>query len=546
MTSIPPVVYVIRNYNEEVMDLLEYTDKSPQEWVQECLERLIPMGEYEFAARILEAAIAKMPDMHYIWLGLLLCKRKCRDLDDLAAQGLPVEKEPEFVRAMKLAEGEAKANYLALAEEVRFHMHLNCLRQLNDPEVPDFVGRIWLERCLAEARPRDVFVPIYRVLQQNFTNDAAIRTTVRCGAMIHMQKIYDDRFASGMFVAQGDRVQVDGKFFVNNAELDLRPAIRQYLALIFDMAQGKTPGRRGLGWTVLKKLDNPVELVSQYTTVLYRKWAAGSFSRYSKALPYNLASAVTENNRRFRANEWCCPTVDYCRYAKIPELTVPASYYAEGEPVTAWERFIWLARKNESLVVQSHCAAQAQRFAQGSLPEDIMKLLAEGELERLSKGAASQEKLAQMERLDTNDPRTRCMRLRCKTGECQHKEDFWPAYFTLSDEKKNLSKHDGEAVKELDAKFRALQAKIDAYEESLAQLEREDVAFLRTLEDQYWVQRWERYLADIQKEIKSLRVSIQNRLEELAPALEKQLRKEEKQKLREEKGLFGALFGRRG
>ena len=492
--------------------------------------RMLSAGHFDLAKHNLEILKDILKEDHRVYFGLLLASRQCRNAGELIAQAVPVDKEPEFRRACSCGDEAAVRYYCDLSARIRFAIHERCIVFLREGKDSRYLARIWMERYLECAPPKDPFARMYRVLLEKGEDPEIL-----CGALMYLEKLSNGK-------CQTRQPDISDWF------ISLMDTCKATFENSYQQPGGTTP------LSGLKQLKNPVRSygVSLCPSYADRRILQLSLNRggYVCAGTYYVPGAVEEARCKAlqaRIDHWCAPSEKFCREAGIDPIPLTSQMVKTGEPTDKAMRYLYLCRRltdpkrftNLRLCYWSFRKLAPERLSEAAdVTEAYLTALAEKE-------ELTEYMQREMEEIAPEDYRLYYIRIRMKTQNLKTQERFDEAYSMLQSALKGRKNRDLDMAVSLDGQYSDLLARMDARIRPLTEIHENEGKKLRAMvpEQHRWmIEKWDSYYGEYASHIAQIRKMITLDRESLAPDLEKYRKKQN----RKENGLFGGLFGRRG
>lgn len=513
----------------------------------------VQQGHFDVALYNFDILKEQMPNNHRLWFWRMMARLQCRNLFALVDKGIPINKDPDFLKAVACADSFQAQSYLDTAKQVLFSTHIKCQMHLLTDNGPRENTESWMDLYLNNCEENDPYGSIYAVLRK--ISNLNWNNTMITGALIHIQDIYRQEMAANRLKA------LDGELFSDqicsyiqapSLYLSLEHTIADRLEQCKQSLLAKpnysslVPTLHTIGRNVkLKALRNPAPrpippvLAPDYVSVLlhqqYFRAQADSLNRYAQA-------SVTIKGPHYVAHPvryWCEPDCLFSQAAETEMLPIPAGAVKSDEPREPWKRYAYIAHKLESVDHLTYCARTIRELA----PEEFCKqtLLQDRLMDQLidvKDKTFLRNNLKTMQELYPEDYRTHYGHLRQLTGDFAKPETFIYQYKALSNRLKELKRRDTEGAQKLQTQYQNLRQKIGDFMEPYAKAAKEHgdpLSFGRlsgTIPDSgaYMLANWLSWWQPLQEETNSILRQISEDLTAI-----------------EAKGQKGfSLFGRRG
>lgn len=451
----------------------------------------VQQGHFDIALHNFDILKEQFPDNHRVWFWRMMARLQCRNLFALVDKGYPINKDPDFLKAVACADAFQAQSYRDTAKQVLFSTHIKCQMCLATRTGVKENWANWMDLYLNNCEPDDPYGEIYRALRKIPLKDWS--DTLIAGALIHIQNIYEKEIAAGRLKGLGDELfsgEISNVLQAPQMYLSLHVFIMDRLEQIKEQAPTQEPKSSLIpGWddlhggTVkLKALRETAVAPTLYRDYVgeiiykrYRQTAAERLSKYVTYLPTKVVTEVSSASEHTvnAIRRWCEPDCLFSKASGMPMLPIPEGAIAKGEPREVWQRYAHMAQLVATADNMIYCAEQILKMA----PQEFYKLrdLQDKLLDKIAgyhKGVSLENYLKTMDKLYPNDYRTHYVHLRQITKEFEKPKTFQSGYNTLSNRLAQLKRKDVEGAQKLKEQYNKLQQEILEYMRPYAEAEK--------------------------------------------------------------------------
>ena len=267
----------------------------------------VQQGHFDVALYNFDILKEHFPNSHRLWFWRMMARLQCRNLFALVDKGYPINKDPDFVKAVACADPLQAQSYRDTAKQVLFSTHIKCQMSLAIGTGPKENCANWMDLYLNNCEPEDPYGKIYRALRkvsiENWSN------TLIAGALIHIQDVTNKEMAAGRIKELDDELfssEICSYLQAPRMYLHLEYFIAERLENIKKALSDKEPAssvsildQTGPKTVKLKALKNPAPrpvppvLVRDYVgELLYKRYRENSAQMFKNYITYRDAYAV--------------------------------------------------------------------------------------------------------------------------------------------------------------------------------------------------------------------------------------------------------------
>ncbi len=450
----------------------------------------VQRGHFDVALYNFDILKEQLPNNHRLWFWRMMARLQCRNLFALVDKGYPINKDPDFLKAVACADPFQAQSYRDTAKQVLFSTHVKCQMSLAVGTGPKENCANWMDLYLNNCEAEDPYGKIYRVLREIPLKDWS--DTLIAGALIHIQDVYRKEIAAGWLKELDNELfssEICSYIQAPGMYLHLEFFIADRLEAIKKQIPDKEPtgslnpvlGDSHGGTVKLKALRETAyvptlyrDYVSEIIYKRYRQAAAEKWSKHSAYLPTTVVREVSSASEHTVnvIRRWCEPDCLFSKASGMPMLPVPEEALAKGEPREVWQRYAHIAQRVVSTDHLIYCIEKVRELApqefekQTDLRDKLLNKIA-----GFRKGASLDNYLKTMQRLHPNDYRTHYVYLRKLTKEFERPKTFKSAYDTLNYRLSQMKRRDAEGAQKLQEQYKKLQQDILEYIKPYAEAE---------------------------------------------------------------------------
>jgi hypothetical protein len=445
----------------------------------------VQRGHVDVALHNFDILKEQIPNNHRLWFWRMMARLQCRNLFALVDKGIPINKDPDFLKAVACADSFQAQSYRDTAKQVLFSTHIKCQMGLVTDTGPKENTEHWMDLYLNNCEENDPYGAIYRTLrkiQNKNWNDTLIT-----GALIHIQDIYRREMAAGRLKELDDElfsseicsyVQSPGMYLsLEYTIADRLDRQKQKLSAKYKSSLISSISNVSHGTVKLKALRSPAPrptppvLARDYVgELLYQRnqrYHQELWSQYTYAPRTVNADATVYMDHGIRC--WCEPDCLFAKAAGTEMLPIPAEAVKKDEPREPWQRYAHIARQSEYSDDLAYCVKKIkelapEEFGRQHWLQDLLMDKLVGVKDRVSLIG----NLKTMQALYPQDYRTHYGHLRQLTSDFKKPETFIYEYRSLSNKLKELKKRDIEGAQKLKERYQKLRQKICDYMEPYA------------------------------------------------------------------------------